>query len=103
MLDNCGLSGTSIEGHAWSPMIIAGQNNKREVAVCDGDGMIKIFSQNDGKWTLVANLKGHDQAVTGIDWARSACGSIDRIISVSADRNGYVWSRSGGKLSKFYR
>ncbi|GFR48251.1 hypothetical protein Agub_g10116 [Astrephomene gubernaculifera] len=41
-------------------------------------------------WTKVSTLQGHQQVVSGLDWAPRT----DQILSCSHDRNAFVWTRT---------
>jgi hypothetical protein len=79
-------------------------------------GLVGIYSRPatpapGDAWRLESRLEGgHEEPVTSIDWTRVFYGDdktpvdgnfTDRIITVSSDRNGYVWSRSSGKFHLF--
>ncbi|XP_042045810.1 actin-related protein 2/3 complex subunit 1A-like [Salvia splendens] len=47
----------------------------------------------EGKWEKIHVLHKHDQLVSGIDWSRRT----DQIVTVSHDRNSYVWSQEASE------
>lgn len=69
--------------------------------MCPNDETILLYSKNSsGEWKQVEKLEAHDQLVMAMDWYSD--GITERLLSVSADRNGYVWSRpcKGGPWEK---
>ncbi|KAG8481448.1 hypothetical protein CXB51_026298 [Gossypium anomalum] len=70
--------------HAWSP-------DHSMVAFCPNNNEVHIYKLVNDKWEKVHVLQKHDQIVSGIDWS----GKSNRIVSVSHDRNSYVWNREG--------
>ncbi|PPS09525.1 hypothetical protein GOBAR_AA11098 [Gossypium barbadense] len=70
--------------HAWSP-------DHSMVALCPNNNEVHIYRLVNDKWEKVHVLQKHDQIVSGIDWS----GKSNRIVSVSHDRNSYVWNREG--------
>jgi actin related protein 2/3 complex subunit 1A/1B len=69
--------------------------DRSEIAIGLADHTVQIFRCNTsgGKptWTKVAHMVKHEGRVTGIDWAPES----DKIVTVSSDRNAYVWIRNG--------
>ena len=67
------------------------------LAVCPNDETILIFSRpvSGNQWKLATKLEGHDQLVTALDWYTDGKGE-SKLLSVSADRNAYVWTQKGG-------
>ncbi|KAA3479910.1 actin-related protein 2/3 complex subunit 1A-like isoform X3 [Gossypium australe] len=61
------------------------------VAFCPNNNEVHIYKLVNDKWEKVHVLQKHDQIVSGIDWS----GKSNRIVSVSHDRNSYVWNREG--------
>lgn len=61
------------------------------VALCPNNNEVHIYKLVNDKWEKVHVLQKHDQIVSGIDWS----GKSNRIVSVSHDRNSYVWNREG--------
>ncbi|KAK8556597.1 hypothetical protein V6N13_064618 [Hibiscus sabdariffa] len=70
--------------HAWSP-------DQSMVAFCPNNNEVHIYKLMQDKWEKVHVLQKHDQLVSGIDWS----GTSNRIVSVSHDRNSYVWNQEG--------
>ncbi|XP_051152150.1 actin-related protein 2/3 complex subunit 1A-like isoform X1 [Andrographis paniculata] len=70
--------------HAWSP-------EHSMIAFCPNNNEVHIYKLLEGKWEKMHVLHKHDQIVSGIDWGRSS----NRIVTVSHDRNSYVWSQEG--------
>lgn len=61
------------------------------VALCPNSSIVQIYGLNPslpGSVELLHELKEHDSIVTGIDWAPIS----NRIVTVSHDRNAYVWN-----------
>lgn len=67
-----------------------------EVAICTNSEIIEIKTIKDGILSSsdlnTVKLHQHDQIITGMDWFSSP--KFERIISVSADRNAYVWVKN---------
>ncbi|XP_009144270.1 actin-related protein 2/3 complex subunit 1A [Brassica rapa] len=78
----------SITCHAWSPDLSM-------VALCPNNNEVHIYksSQEQDQWERLHVLEKHDQIVSGIDWSSKS----NRIVTVSHDRNSYVWSLEGGE------
>jgi actin related protein 2/3 complex subunit 1A/1B len=73
--------------HCWN-------SDCSQVALCPHNNEVHIFSapeEADAPWSKVHVLKGHDQLVSGIDWSLSS----NLIVTVSHDRNAYVWTYDG--------
>lgn len=69
--------------------------NKTQVAVGLSDNTVQILravSQGPRQsWQKVAVLDKHEGRITGVDWAPRT----NKIVSVSSDRNAYVWKQDG--------
>eukprot|EP00252_Welwitschia_mirabilis_P004238 TRINITY_DN14513_c0_g1_i2.p1 TRINITY_DN14513_c0_g1~~TRINITY_DN14513_c0_g1_i2.p1 ORF type:complete len:413 (-),score=67.24 TRINITY_DN14513_c0_g1_i2:411-1649(-) len=68
------------------------------LALCPNNNEVHIYSASpDGNssWERLHILQKHDQLVSGIDWG---CIS-NKIVTVSHDRNSYVWSQEGTEWS----
>ncbi|KAJ9563235.1 hypothetical protein OSB04_008395 [Centaurea solstitialis] len=61
------------------------------IALCPNNNEVHIFKLAEGKWERVHVLQKHDQIIAGIDWSKSS----NRIVTVSHDRNSYVWNHEG--------
>ncbi|KAL6564019.1 Actin-related protein 2/3 complex subunit 1A [Orobanche hederae] len=72
--------------HAWSP-------DHSMIAFCPNNTEVHIYTLLGGKWEKIHVLQKHDQIVSGIDWGISS----SRIVSVSHDRNSYVWSQEASE------
>ncbi|GJN22556.1 hypothetical protein PR202_gb10134 [Eleusine coracana subsp. coracana] len=70
--------------HAWSP-------DQSMIAFCPNNNEVHIFKFFTDKWEKLHVLSKHDQIVSGIDWSRSS----NKIVTVSHDRNSYVWTQEG--------
>ncbi|KAG8072922.1 hypothetical protein GUJ93_ZPchr0006g44222 [Zizania palustris] len=70
--------------HAWSP-------DHSMVAFCPNNNEVHIYKFITDKWEKLHVLSKHDQIVSGIDWGRSS----NKIVTVSHDRNSYVWTQEG--------
>ncbi|KAK4438904.1 Actin-related protein 2/3 complex subunitB [Sesamum alatum] len=68
--------------HAWSP-------DHSMIAFCPNNNEVHIYKLLDGKWEKIHVLQKHDQIVSGVDWGTES----NRIVTVSHDRNSYVWSQ----------
>ncbi|KAI7688055.1 hypothetical protein SSS_00610 [Sarcoptes scabiei] len=66
--------------------------NNNRLAVSPNNNEVHIYHREDGKWLLNSSLSQHDLRVTSIDWAKKT----NRIVTCSADRNGYVWTLVDG-------
>mmetsp|Transcript_7337 Transcript_7337/g.21652 ORF Transcript_7337/g.21652 Transcript_7337/m.21652 type:complete len:377 (-) Transcript_7337:109-1239(-) len=82
---------SAITIHAWNA-------DRTLLAVCPNDNTIAILKVPtaeplDGPWERVATLSEHDALVTGIAWAPTS----NKIVTVSQDRNAYVWTQVGGE------
>jgi len=70
--------------------------NNSEMAIGLADGSVQIFKQGQDRgkpvWNKINVLEKHEGRVTGVDWAPNS----DKIVTVSSDRNAFVWTRSGG-------
>ncbi|KAL9243715.1 hypothetical protein vseg_017570 [Gypsophila vaccaria] len=76
----------SITCHAWSPDLSM-------LALCPNTEEVHIYRLSDGKWDRIHVLQKHDQVVCGIDWSSKT----NKIVTVSHDRNSYVWSEEAGE------
>lgn len=68
--------------------------------MCPNDETIHIYrrdSQTSEAWRLETVLREHDQLITAMDWHSDARG--EHLLTVSSDRNGYVWDRLPGAAS----
>ncbi|XP_039161380.1 actin-related protein 2/3 complex subunit 1B-like [Eucalyptus grandis] len=72
--------------HAWSP-------DRSMVAFCPNNSEVHIYKLSEDKWEQAHILQKHDQIVSGIDWSSRA----NRIVTVSHDRNSYVWNYEGSE------
>ncbi|KAL8133471.1 actin-related protein 2/3 complex subunit 1A-like [Apium graveolens] len=70
--------------HAWSP-------DHSMIAFCPNNNEVHIYRLLQEKWEKMHVLQKHDQIVSGIDWSMSS----NRIVTVSHDRNSYVWNQEG--------
>ncbi|KAE8662807.1 Actin-related protein 2/3 complex subunit 1A [Hibiscus syriacus] len=70
--------------HAWSP-------DQSMIAFCPNNNEVHIYKLLQDKWEKLHVLQKHDQLVSGIDWS----GTSNRIVSVSHDRNSFVWNQEG--------
>lgn len=69
--------------HAWSP-------DHSMIALCPNNNEVHIYRlSEDDKWEKIHVLQKHDQIVSGVDWSKSS----NRIVTVSHDRNSYVWNQ----------
>ncbi|KAL0443787.1 UNVERIFIED_CONTAM: Actin-related protein 2/3 complex subunitB [Sesamum latifolium] len=68
--------------HAWSP-------DHSMIAFCPNNSEVHIYKLLEGKWEKINVLQKHDQIVSGVDWGTES----NRIVTVSHDRNSYVWSQ----------
>ncbi|XAR49515.1 hypothetical protein NMG60_11032748 [Bertholletia excelsa] len=72
--------------HAWSP-------DHSMIALCPNNNEVHIYRMLEEKWEKIHVLQKHDQIVSGIDWSVKS----NRIVSVSHDRNSYVWNQEGAE------
>lgn len=72
--------------HAWSP-------DQTMVAFCPNSTEVHIYRFLVDKWERVHVLQKHDQIVSGIDWSVRS----NKIVTVSHDRNSYVWNQEGSE------
>nr|GEV16299.1 actin-related protein 2/3 complex subunit 1A-like [Tanacetum cinerariifolium] len=70
--------------HAWSP-------DHSMIALCPNNNEVHIYKEVDENWERIHVLQKHDQIIAGIDWSKSS----NRIVTVSHDRNSYVWNQEG--------
>ncbi|TGZ70201.1 hypothetical protein CRM22_003326 [Opisthorchis felineus] len=84
------IGNDSLVSHAFN-----GDGSLLAVSVNTSDVYLLHVPKSPGtKWQIVDVLKEHTALVTGIDWAPKS----NRIVSCSADRNAYVWTKqSDGK------
>uniref|UniRef100_M8ARE0 Arp2/3 complex 41 kDa subunit n=1 Tax=Aegilops tauschii TaxID=37682 RepID=M8ARE0_AEGTA len=61
------------------------------IAFCPNTTEVHIYKFFTDKWEKLHVLAKHDQIVSGIDWSRSS----NKIVTVSHDRNSYVWTQEG--------
>ncbi|CDY29633.1 BnaA04g17940D [Brassica napus] len=76
----------SITCHAWSP-------DHSMFAFCPNNNEVHIYKSSQDHWEMLHVLEKHDQIVSGIDWSSKS----NKIVTVSHDRNSYVWSLEGGE------
>ncbi|XP_058219413.1 actin-related protein 2/3 complex subunit 1A-like isoform X1 [Rhododendron vialii] len=74
----------SITCHAWSP-------DHSMIAFCPNNNEVHIHRLVEEKWERIHILQKHDQIISGIDWSIRS----NRIVTVSHDRNSYVWNQEG--------
>ncbi|KAI4341139.1 hypothetical protein MLD38_025899 [Melastoma candidum] len=72
--------------HSWSP-------DRSMVAFCPNSNEVHIYRLSEDKWERAYVLQKHDQIVSGIDWSARS----NRIVTVSHDRNSYVWNMEGSE------
>lgn len=72
--------------HAWSP-------DHSMIAFCPNSNEVHIYRLLEEKWERIHVLQKHDQIVSGIDWSTTS----NRIVTVSHDRNSYVWNQEGAE------
>ncbi|XP_068659919.1 actin-related protein 2/3 complex subunit 1A-like [Aristolochia californica] len=72
--------------HAWSP-------DHSMVAFCPNNNEVHICRSLPDKWETVHILQKHDQIISGIDWSVKS----NKIVTVSHDRNSYVWNQEGSE------
>ncbi|XP_031484182.1 actin-related protein 2/3 complex subunit 1A-like [Nymphaea colorata] len=70
--------------HAWSP-------DHSMIAFCPNNDEVHIYVVSSDKWEKLHVLRKHDQIISGIDWGVLS----NKIVTVSHDRNSYVWSQDG--------
>lgn len=63
------------------------------VAFCPNNNEVHIYKLIQEKWEKLHVLQKHDQIVSGIDWSVRS----NRIVTVSHDRNSYVWNQEGSE------
>lgn len=69
--------------HAWSP-------DQSMIALCPNNNEVHIYRRSEEeKWERIHVLQKHDQIISGIDWSSRS----NKIVTVSHDRNSYVWSQ----------
>ncbi|GFZ05722.1 actin-related protein C1B [Actinidia rufa] len=61
------------------------------IAFCPNNNEVHIHKLVEDKWERIHVLQKHDQIVSGIDWSMRS----NRIVTVSHDRNSYVWNKEG--------
>lgn len=62
------------------------------LATASSDNCVKVFKQNENSVQLVAELRGHNGAVTGVSWANSVRENL--LLSSSYDRSVIVWRQN---------
>eukprot|EP00299_Pterocystis_sp_00344_P012374 c5932_g1_i1.p1 GENE.c5932_g1_i1~~c5932_g1_i1.p1 ORF type:complete len:382 (+),score=95.14 c5932_g1_i1:57-1202(+) len=76
--------GQGISCHAWN-------KDRTQLAFSPNNSTVLIYGvknvSDSQSWELLHELKEHDQLVSAIDWAPNT----NRIVTVSHDRNAYVW------------
>ncbi|KAG9146684.1 hypothetical protein Leryth_005024 [Lithospermum erythrorhizon] len=72
--------------HSWSP-------DQSMIAFCPNNSEVHIYRLLDDKWEKLYVLQKHDQIVSGIDWSARS----NKIVTVSHDRNSYVWNKEGAE------
>ncbi|GMH12643.1 hypothetical protein Nepgr_014484 [Nepenthes gracilis] len=72
--------------HAWSP-------DYSMIALCPSNEEVHIYRLSEGNWDRIHVLQKHDQIVSAIDWSSKS----NRIVSVSHDRNSYVWNHEAAE------
>ncbi|KAL5837192.1 hypothetical protein ACOSQ3_014361 [Xanthoceras sorbifolium] len=72
--------------HAWN-------SDHSMVAFCPNNNEVHIYKMFQDKWEKLHVLKKHDQIISGIDWSARS----NRIVTVSHDRNSYVWNQEGSE------
>ncbi|GAA0166509.1 actin or actin-binding cytoskeletal protein [Lithospermum erythrorhizon] len=72
--------------HSWSP-------DESMIAFCPNNSEVHIYRLLDDKWDKLYVLQKHDQIVSGIDWSARS----NKIVTVSHDRNSYVWNKEGAE------
>ncbi|KAK2972028.1 hypothetical protein RJ640_005048, partial [Escallonia rubra] len=63
------------------------------VACCPNSNEVHIYRLLEEKWERLHVLQKHDQIVSGIDWSITS----NRIVTVSHDRNSYVWNQEAAE------
>jgi len=72
----------------------------KRLATCSSDRTIRIFNvEEDGGYSLVQELKGHDGPVWMVSWAHPSFGSI--VASCSHDHKVIVWKETAAGWEKF--
>ncbi|THG12941.1 hypothetical protein TEA_014564 [Camellia sinensis var. sinensis] len=61
------------------------------ISFCPNNNEVHIYRIVEEKWERIHVLQKHDQIVSGIDWSAKS----NRIVTVSHDRNSYVWNQEG--------
>ncbi|XP_065644924.1 actin-related protein 2/3 complex subunit 1A-A isoform X2 [Hydra vulgaris] len=90
------MSGKEIFEIADVPISCFSFNKDRSrVAFSPNDHQVFICKKVGSTWEKEAILNEHHQNVTSIDWAPNS----NRIVTCSADRNGFVWVEEAGKWS----
>lgn len=72
--------------HAWSP-------DHSMLALCPNNEEVHIYRKCDEEWEKVYVLQKHDQIVSAIDWGTKS----NKIVTVSHDRNSYVWNHEAAE------
>ncbi|KAA8525018.1 hypothetical protein F0562_011344 [Nyssa sinensis] len=63
------------------------------IAFCPNNNEVHIYRLLEEKWERIHILQKHDQIVSGIDWSVRS----NRIVTVSHDRNSYVWNQEAAE------
>ena len=71
-----------IQCHAWS-------GDRSGLAISHNNNAVEVHQRSEAGWQQVDQLDQHDLRVNDIDWAPKT----DRIVTCSADRNAYVWTK----------
>ena len=71
-----------IQCHAWS-------GDRSGLAISHNNNAVEVHQRSEAGWLQVDQLDQHDLRVNDIDWAPKT----DRIVTCSADRNAYVWTK----------
>lgn len=99
-------------GRGFGPILAAACSPDGTLAVSHHTNDIHIYQQQQGgssepastgwTWPRVATLTGHEQVVSGLDWAPSGRGvggggtdNVPLLVSCSHDRTTAVWERCG--------
>ncbi|CAD6248975.1 unnamed protein product [Miscanthus lutarioriparius] len=69
----------------------AWRSSSAVIAFCPNNHEVHIYKFFTDKWEKLHVLSKHDQIVSGIDWSKSS----NKIVTVSHDRNSYVWTQEG--------
>lgn len=72
--------------HAWNP-------EHSMIALCPNNEEVHIYRSSEGNWERIHVLEKHDQIVSAIDWSSRS----NKLVTVSHDRNSYVWNLEGAE------